>query len=78
MRTALGLASGATTTVGTAASQNTGTSGATLPFLNGINVWSGSQRYAVVALTDAASITSDFSLGNNFSVTLGGNRARGH
>ena len=32
------------------------------------------QRGAVVALTDGATITPDFSLGNNFSVTLGGNR----
>lgn len=32
------------------------------------------QRGAVVALSDGATITPDFSLGNNFSVTLGGNR----
>lgn len=32
------------------------------------------QRGTVVALTDGATITPDFSLGNNFSVTLGGNR----
>lgn len=32
------------------------------------------QRGAVVALTDGATITPDFSAGNNFSVTLGGNR----
>ncbi len=36
-RTALGL--------GTAATQNTGTSGATLPFLNGTNTWSGVQTF---------------------------------
>ncbi len=35
-RTTLGL--------GTAATQNTGTSGANLPFLNGVNVWSGSSN----------------------------------
>jgi hypothetical protein len=28
----------------------------------------------VVALTDGATITADFALANNFSVTLGGNR----
>lgn len=32
------------------------------------------QRGTVSALTDGATITPDFSLGNNFSVTLGGNR----
>lgn len=32
------------------------------------------QRGTVVALTDASSIATDLSLGNNFSVTLGGNR----
>lgn len=37
-RTTLGL--------GTAATQNTGTSGATLPFLNGTNTWSAGQTFA--------------------------------
>ena len=32
------------------------------------------QRGTPVALTDASSIATDLSLGNNFSVTLGGNR----
>lgn len=32
------------------------------------------QRGAVVALTDGSTITPDFSAGNNFSVTLAGNR----
>jgi hypothetical protein len=36
------------------------------------------QRGAVVALTDAATIAVDASLGNNFSVTLGGNRTLGN
>lgn len=36
--------------------------------------YSKAQRGAVVALTDASSIATDLSLGNNFSVTLGGNR----
>lgn len=36
--------------------------------------FSKAQRGAVVALTDGATITPDMSLGNNFSVTLGGNR----
>jgi hypothetical protein len=36
--------------------------------------FSKAQRGTVVALTDGATITPDFSAGNNFSVTLGGNR----
>lgn len=36
--------------------------------------FSKAQRGSVVALTDGATITPDFSAGNNFSVTLGGNR----
>lgn len=43
-----GLSDGATgcsTTVGTAATQNTGTSGATIPLLNADNTWSGTQTF---------------------------------
>jgi hypothetical protein len=36
--------------------------------------FTAAQRGAVVALTDAATITPDFAAANNFSVTLGGNR----
>jgi hypothetical protein len=36
--------------------------------------FTAAQRGAVVALTDGATITADFALANNFSVTLGGNR----
>jgi hypothetical protein len=36
--------------------------------------FSAAQRGSVVALTDGATITPDFSLGNNYSVTLGGSR----
>jgi hypothetical protein len=36
--------------------------------------FSKAQRGTVVALTDGSTITPDFSAGNNFSVTLGGNR----
>lgn len=32
------------------------------------------QRGAIVTLTDGATVTPDFSLGNNFTLTLGGNR----
>jgi hypothetical protein len=36
--------------------------------------FTAAQRGSVVALTDGASITPDFALSNNWSVTLGGNR----
>ena len=36
--------------------------------------FTAAQRGAVSALTDGATITPDFSLANNYSVTLGGNR----
>ena len=36
--------------------------------------FTAAQRGAVVALTDGATITPNFAAGNNFSVTLGGNR----
>lgn len=42
--------------------------------LNVAQSFTKAQRGSVVALTDGATITPDFSAGNNFSVTLGGNR----
>jgi hypothetical protein len=36
--------------------------------------FTAAQRGAISALTDGATITPDFAAGNNFSVTLGGNR----
>jgi hypothetical protein len=44
---------------------------------DGIVVPSGALAPAVVALTDAATIAVDASLGNDFRVTLGGNRTMG-
>jgi hypothetical protein len=41
---------------------------------NVVQSFTKAQRGTVVALTDGATITPDFSAGNNFSVTLGGNR----
>jgi hypothetical protein len=39
-----------------------------------VQTFTKAQRGAVVALSDGATITPDFSAANNFSVTLGGNR----
>lgn len=39
-----------------------------------VQTFSVAQRGAVSALTDGATITPDFAVANNFSVTLGGNR----
>jgi hypothetical protein len=41
---------------------------------NVVQTFSVAQRGAITALTDGATITPDFAAGNNFSVTLGGNR----
>lgn len=42
--------------------------------LAGAETFTGAKRGTVVPLTDGATITPDFAAGNNFSVTLGGNR----
>jgi len=42
--------------------------------LNVTQSFTKAQRGSIVALTDGATITPDFSAGNNFSLTLGGNR----
>lgn len=65
-----GLPLAGVTGTGTAASVNTGTSGATIPLLNGANSWSGAQRGVPVALTNGATVTPNFALGNNFSMTM--------
>lgn len=55
-RTALGL--------GTAATQNTGTSGANLPFLNGTNTWAGTQTFTLAPVfTDASGSRTALGLG---------------
>jgi hypothetical protein len=43
-------------------------------FTDVVQAFSKAQRGTPVGLTDGATITPDFSLGNNYSVTLGGNR----
>jgi hypothetical protein len=42
--------------------------------LTGAQTISGGKRGTITALTDGATITADFAVSNNFSVTLGGNR----
>jgi len=52
--------------LGTAAAQNTGTSGANLPFLNGTNTWSGTNNFTGLQLGGVAVLTG------NQTVTLSG------
>lgn len=65
---------------GTAANQNIGTSGANVPLLSGNNIWSGTNSFTkqtfgppVILAVTAGSVSPDFSLGNNFSVSTSGN-----
>ena len=46
----------------------------TVGLLELAQTFSASQRGSISALTDGTTITADFALANNFSVTLGGNR----
>lgn len=48
--------------------------GSNIAFLNQVQTFTKAQRSTVTALTDGATINVDFSLSNDFSVTLGGNR----
>lgn len=61
--------------LGTASTQNTGTSGANVPLLNGINTWSGAQNFSAGATipftqsgTGAVAITVDAKLKQSVSV----------
>lgn len=65
-RTTLGL--------GTAATRNTGTSGNTVPLLDGANRYDAHQYSAVDTLTDGATISWDVSVSQKAKVTLAGNR----
>ena len=51
---------------------------ASLAFLNVAQSWTKAQRGSVVTLTDATTISIDMADGNNFTVTLGGNRTLGN
>lgn len=75
------LAIGAGGTLGTAAFLNTGTSGGTIPLLNGVNTWSGAQvfqqalTYGGVTLSNAVTGTGNMVLSASptLSGTVGGN-----
>ena len=49
-------------------------SGTTPALLSSAQSFTAAQRAAIVTLTDGATVTPDFSLGNNFVLTLGGSR----
>jgi hypothetical protein len=55
---------------GTAATVNTGTSGATIPLLNGTNVWSGQQSGTPTTLTISTATFTPNGSSNNYSMTL--------
>ena len=46
----------------------------TVALLSAVQIYSAAQRGTISALTDGATITADFAVANNFSVTLGGSR----
>jgi hypothetical protein len=64
---------------GTACTQNTGTSGATIPLLNGANTWSGVQTYTnsdiklLGSSTGATTFTSANAGSSNFTATIPAN-----
>ena len=64
----------ARTNLGLAIGTNVQAFNANTAVTNAAQTFTAAQRGSVVALTDAATITPDFAAGNNFSVTLGGNR----
>lgn len=71
IKTLLALAYSDISGLGTAAQSNTGTSGATVPLLNGINTYSAAQIGAVTSLTSSSNhIALNMALNNNFSHTF--------
>ena len=66
--------------LGTAAAKNIGTSGGTVPLLNGNNVWGGTDRFQKQTYGDQAALTvtanastPDFATSNNFTVSISAN-----
>lgn len=67
-------ASGARTNLGLVIGTDVQAYSATIAKTDVVQSFTKAQRGTISALTDGATITPDFSLGNNYSVTLGGNR----
>lgn len=60
--------------LGTAAAEDIGTSGATVPLCNTVNQWSKQQYFPIQTLTDAANIAWNLETQQTAIVTLGGSR----
>jgi hypothetical protein len=60
--------------LGTAAAEDIGTSGATVPLCNTVNAWSKQQYFPIATLTDAANIAWNLDTQQTAIVTLGGSR----
>lgn len=67
-------AAGARTNLGLVIGTDVQAYSATIAKTDVVQSFTKAQRGTISALTDGATITPDFSLGNNYSVTLGGNR----
>lgn len=71
IKTLLAIANTDVSGLGTASTKNTGTSGNTVPLLDGANAWSKTQSGTPTSLSSSSnSIAVDMSLANNFSHTL--------